>query len=277
MQLTDGRHQEAIQSARRAISLNPNDAEARANLGIVLAYSGQHEGAVTAIGEAMKLNPAAPPGFRLLAGMVFYLVGDNDRAAKELEAVKAVWPNAETMQEHLAAVYAARGQLDMARSEIATFPDFPFFNLASYRLSYESYMREEELTRHLELLKAAGVPDWPFGFQGRPEDLTTGVALKNLVAARTWSGSAPVGDNNNAPFMLQIDQENRVAYRSSNTFLTGMVRNENDQTCMRFEGYYKGRWLCGAIYRINGTSPTGGNEDYVYVLPDGLRYFSVQE
>ncbi len=275
LQLTDGRHAEAIQSARRAISLNPNDAEARANLGFVLAYSGQHEEAVIAIEQAMQLNPSAPPGFRLLAGIVFYVVGDNDRAATELEAVKAAWPNAQTMREHLAAIYAARGQFDKARREIASFPDFPFFNLASYRLTYDSYMREEDLALHLERLKAAGIPEWPYGFQGRPEDQITGVALKNLVTAGTWSGNAPVGNNNNAPFMLQIDQENRVAYRGSNTFLTGVARIENDQACMKFEGYYQSRWICGRIYATKGTSSSAGNHEYVYVLPDGLRYFSV--
>ncbi len=277
LQLTDGRYEDAIQSARRAISLNPNDAEARANLGIVLAYSGQHEDAVTAIEQAVQLNPAAPPGFRLLAGIVFYLVGDNDRAAKELEAVKAVWPAAQTMREYLAATYAARGQLDMARGEIAAFPHLSFVNLASYRLAYESYMREEDLTRHMELLKAAGMPDWPFGFQGHPEDRVTGTDLKNLVTARTWSGNSPVRDEKNAPFMLQIDHENRVAYRSTNTFLTGEVRIDGEEVCMRFDGYRRSAWLCGNIYRSKGASPTAGNEEYVYVFPDGLRYFSLQE
>ena len=157
--------------------------------------------------------------------------------AKELEAVKAVWPDAQTMGEYLAAVYTARGQLDMARSEIAVFPHRSFFNLASYRLTYESYMREEDLARHLELLKAAGMPDWPFGFQGRADDQVTGADLKKLVTDRTWSGNSPVGDEKNAPFMLQIDHENRVAYRSLNTFLTGVVRINGDQVCMRFDGY----------------------------------------
>ena len=49
--------------------------------------------------------------------------------------------------------------------------------------------------------------------------------------------------------MLQIDAQSRVAYRGANTFLTGEARIENDQICMRFDGYYKGRWLCGDVFR----------------------------
>jgi adenylate cyclase len=82
-----------------------------------------------------------------------------------------------------------------------------------------------------------------------------------------------MGGENKAPFMLQIDARSRVAYGSANTFLTGEVRVENDQICMRFDGYYKGRWLCGSVFR-DTTANTRPGEGYVYILPDGLRYFS---
>jgi hypothetical protein len=44
---------------------------------------------------------------------------------------------------------------------------------------------------------------------------------------------------------------------------------------MRFEGYYKGAWLCGEVFR-DSAATTGAGDGYVYVLPDGLRYFSVK-
>jgi len=106
----------------------------------------------------------------------------------------------------------------------------------------------------------------------------TGSDLQNLVSNRTWTGESPVGRGGIAPFLLQIDAKNRVAYRSTTTFLTGEARLENDRICMRFVGYLKNQWVCGDVFRNNAANPgpTVSDETFVYVLPDGLRYFSVK-
>ena len=110
LQLGDRRFDEAISSAHRAVTLNPNDAEAAANLAFVLAYSGQAAGAVTAIEQALRLNPAPSPGFQLLAGKVFYIARQYDRAIAALETVRTLWPSVETVHEFLAASYARTGR-----------------------------------------------------------------------------------------------------------------------------------------------------------------------
>jgi hypothetical protein len=90
-------------------------------------------------------------------------------------------------------------------------------------------------------------------------------------------GYAPVHPGENTPpFFLQIDKENRIVYRSTHTLLGGIVRLENDRLCVQFDGYFSNIWLCGAIYRTDLASSDAG-VNYVYVLPDGLRYFSVKD
>jgi adenylate cyclase len=141
-------------------------------------------------------------------------------------------------------------------------------------LSYgDQYKLSTDLEHFLKGLAAAGMPKWPFNFEGKPEDRVSGDALKTLLLGQTWDGYTPLGDKKQAPFILQIDARSRVAYRGINTFLTGEARLENDQICMRFEGYFKGEWLCGSVFR---NANSGAGEGYVYVLPDGLRYFSVK-
>ncbi len=95
------------------------------------------------------------------------------------------------------------------------------------------------------------------------------------MLGQTWNGYSPLSRDKNVPFILQIDAQSRVAYGSTNTFLTGEARVENDQICMRFDGYYKGRWLCGNVFRDTAANTDAG-ERYVCVLPDGLRYFSIK-
>jgi len=280
LQLSDGRHADSIASARRAVSLDPNDPELLANLGMILAYAGQPDEAVGATQQALGLSPSPPPGLRQLAGIVFYNIRKYDRAIKELKAVIAVWPASVDAHEHLAAAYAQTGELDLARSEARLLRDSPLGlseNLTFAKLWYEPYYkRAEDLNHYLDGLKTAGVPQWPFGFEGRPQDRITGQALSDLAIGPVWTGYAPVPLSGNVPFFLQIDRENRIVYRSAHALLRGVARVENDQICAQFDGYLPNFWLCGGVYR---TVATLGNPraDYVYVLPDGLKYFSVKE
>jgi adenylate cyclase len=274
LQLSDGRHEEAIASGKRAVELNPNDAEAHANLGLVLSYASRHDEAVAAIDKAMRLNPVAPAGLKLLAGIVFFNAHQYDRAIAELEPVVKAWPDAEAPRQYLSASYALRGDAERARQEVKAMPLFSQNNLAQFRLTYgDQYKLRTDLEHFLKGLAAAGIPEWPFNFEGKPEDRVSGDALKALLLGQTWDGYTPLGDERKVPFILQVDAKSRVAYRGANTFLTGEARIQNDQVCMRFDGYFKGEWLCGNVFR-NAISDAA--EGYVYVLPDGLRYFSVK-
>jgi adenylate cyclase len=274
LQLGDRRHADAIESARKAVDLNPSDAEARANLGVILAYSGQPTEALTATEQALQLNPAPPVGFQWLAGMVFFDTRQYNRAIETLESVTKAWPSAEGAHVYLAAAYAQVGRLEAAQREVAAIGNVPYANLANYRLLYDYYKRDEDLQHFLDGLKAAGVPEWPFGFAGRPQDRVTGVALRELVLGRTWMGRTMVKPQVGMPFMQQVDSEGRVAYRGTSSFLTGTAQVEDDEVCMRFDGYFRDRWQCGYVYRNDAAATGGAKEDYIYVSPDGLRYFS---
>jgi adenylate cyclase len=190
LQLGDGRHADAVASARRAVSLGPNDPEALANLGMILAYSGEPTEAVSVTEQALRLSPSPTPDLRQSAGIVFYNARQNERAIEEMKAVLAVRSDAYNMHEHLAAAYAELGRLDLARNEAEAIPEyvFPKPSIAFARLWYQPYYkRAEDLNRHLEGLKAAGIPEWPFDFEGNPLDQVTGQDLSALVIGRTWA------------------------------------------------------------------------------------------
>jgi adenylate cyclase len=246
---------------------------------MTLAYSGESTEAVAVTEQALRLSPSPPPGIRLLAGIVFYNARQYDRAIEEMKAVSAIWPAASTPHEYLAAAYAHLGKLDLAHSEVGRIPDvlFPTSGLALARLMYgQLYKRAEDLNHHLEGLRAAGFPERPFGFEGRPQDQVTGQALAALAVGRTWAGYIPNRVDANMPFILQIDEENRVAFRTAHSLISGVARLENDRLCMQFDGFLSGHWLCGAVYRTVAASRDAGI-DYVYVRPDYLIYFSVKE
>jgi adenylate cyclase len=247
---------------------------------MILVYAGEPAEAVATTERALRLNPSPPPGIRQIAGIVFYNARQYDRAIAEMKAVSAVWSDARAAHEYLAAAYAHVGRLDLARSEAGLIPDYtlpPKPSLALTRLWYEPYYkRAEDLNHHLEGLKAAGIPEWPFGFEGRAQDQVIGQELSALAIGRTWTGYSPVHIGENAPFVAQFDRDNHVVYRSTHTLVSGTTRLEKDRICVLFDGYLPNLWLCGTVYR-NVAASNEPSVDYVYVLPDGLRYFSVKD
>ena len=269
LQLGDRRHADAIESARKAVSVKPSDAEAHANLGLVLTYAGQPAEAVAAAEQALRLNPAAP-GFRLLAGITFFNARQYERAIEALEAVRAVWPS-ETVREHLAASYAYAGRRDLATREGAELARLPHNNLALYRLYYDYYKREADLAHHLEGLRRAGIPDWPLGFRGRVEDRVVGAGLEALITSRIWLGREEGGGT----FMQQFGPEDRVAYRTAGTLLTGRAHLSDNLLCMSFEGFFLDRTLCGEVYR--NAAVANAESEFISITPDALRYFSAKD
>src|SRR4029079_9200698 len=129
-------------------------------------------------------------GFQLLAGKVFYIAGQYDHAIAALEAVRAQFSSAEAVHEFLAASYARIGKLDLAHREVAALKAvYPDQNLVLYRLHYSSYYKDEQDREdHIEALKLAGIPAWPFGLDPKPADRIVGPELRALVYGRTWNG-----------------------------------------------------------------------------------------
>ena len=133
----------------------------------------------------MRLNPMAPAGLRLLAGIVFFNAQQYDRAIAELEPVVKAWPDAETPHEYLSASYALHGDAERARPEVEALPDFPQDNLAQFRLSYADQSKlNADLEHFLKGLAAAGMPQWPFGFEGNPRIELPGSRSSRSCSAR---------------------------------------------------------------------------------------------
>ena len=69
-------------------------------------------------------------------------------------------------------------------------------------LCMDSFTRRvEDLNHHLEGLKAAGIPEWPFGFDGRPQDQVTGPALAALASATRGRATFSSKCGEKAPFI----------------------------------------------------------------------------
>jgi adenylate cyclase len=268
LQWVDGHGGEALASANKAIEFQPNDAEAYANLALIQAHTGSHEDAVSAIEMALRLDPSPAPGFKLLAGIVFYTARAYRRAIPLIEAALTNLPKTEPAREYLAAAYANIGDQSRAQEEaMKLLALFPESNLSYYRYLYD-YWSGGDLDHHLAALKSAGIPDWPFGFEGRDADRVRGSGLERLINNQTWVGK----HRNGTDFIQYFGADGNTAYRSANTSITGVAEIQGDKLCEKFDGYFLDRLVCGEVYRNAGTSR--GDFAYAHVTPRSLQYFS---
>jgi len=152
-----GRLDDGISAARKAIALDPNYADAYANLANVLNYDGQYAKALESINYAMRLNPEAPFDYRWIKGHTHYLLGQPEEAVVWLEGVRDSNPAFSNVYQLLIATYVELGQIDdaeWAASELLTL--VPSFSL-SQEEERVSYRDEEVKRRYIESLRKAGI------------------------------------------------------------------------------------------------------------------------
>ncbi len=271
IQLVDGRHSEAIGSARHAVTLDPNGSDALIDLAIVLTYAGQHKEATEAMDKALRLDPNPPPHVRGIHGFVLFFNRQFERALEAFESERATMAGF-GLSEFLAMTYAQLGRLDDARAEVdELIKRFPGLSISYSRTLYAHHKSKADLDLRLESLKMAGLPDWPFGYETRPEDRLKNEEIKALALGRTWVGR----DNFGSPFIQQINNDGKTAYRDSRFLMSGETWVERDTICYHFTGTNVGRKYCHPIYRNPEGSPDARNE-YIEIGLTSIKFFSPQ-
>ncbi|MBK9082789.1 MAG: hypothetical protein IPL88_12270 [Rhizobiales bacterium] len=147
------RHDPSLERFARAAALAPNDADLRADYADALAFSGDPEGGLAMIGEAMRLNPLHPGYYDWIRGSILFQMRQYREARAALDPVKTN----PAVARLLAATCARAGDRAAAgRFARALRENYPGFRADDvWRLSPN---RRADDTRHLvEALKEAGV------------------------------------------------------------------------------------------------------------------------
>jgi adenylate cyclase len=269
LQSADGWHDQAIETARKAIVLQPNNAEAYAYLASALTYAGRHPEALAAMETALRMDPNPSPQFRADLGWVLFHNHHYDRALDELEKARDAGVD---YLEFLAAVYVKQDRLPEAQATVRKMIELgDSMNLEFLRVQYSQYSRKEDQNQLLDALHKAGMPEWPYGYQGRPEYRLGGTEIAALTFGRTWTGR---GDNDR-PFVQEISANGTFAYRDTLTLITGDMSVVGNMLCQQTEAFLMGRKHCGYVYRNPDGTPDA-KEEYIYVSPYAIYRFSVR-
>jgi adenylate cyclase len=270
LQVVDRAHDEAIASARKAVALDAGSAEAHLNLALVLTFGGRPAEALASMETVLRLNPKAP---RYVHDYHAWILFMNHRYEEAVEALGSGRDGTRGYfaAETLAMANAQLGRLDAAREALAAlYQRWPANNLAYYRVLYAHYRRKEDLAFHLDALRKAGMPEWPYGHEEHEEDRLDAAAIRSLAFGRTWTGRTEEG----LTFVQEIASDGTVAFRSSSASMVGTASVEGDRLCLQYPGFLLGRRHCGLVYRHARKTP-GENGQYVYVNVDTIKYFSV--
>ena len=148
-----GRTTDAARAWARALELDPNNAAARAGLGITQIYLGKPELALESIDQALRLSPRDPLIYHWLANraFAFALLGRWDEALEGAES--AIHGTSSQIAQAVFALLLARaGRIDEARVAYAEFRRLaPGLELERFRRLAEMAAPDPEVARTLIL------------------------------------------------------------------------------------------------------------------------------
>jgi adenylate cyclase len=151
-------HEKAEDIINRLLAIAPNNAEALAFYGYVLAFSGRAEEAVAPIIRAKRMDPGRPVRFSMYLAFVYNLLERYEEAVAELEPYLDDYPSYFPLQRTLAFAYCQTGDLKRARQTAAhVMKSEPGFSCEAFgqKLPFkDSTMRN----RFIDTLKKAGFP-----------------------------------------------------------------------------------------------------------------------
>jgi len=153
---TKNQQKKAVAEYERALSLSPNNADLLVSYGWALSWLGRAEEAVESIRKAMRLNPVYPDWYN--QGLMFALY--SARSYEEVIAVsKTINVRHLTTHVVLAGSYAYMGQPDKAQLSVANILESnPDFTLGWWR-ERQNFSHQASLEHYMEGLRKAGLSE----------------------------------------------------------------------------------------------------------------------
>ncbi len=163
--LFQGHYEKAIAEGKQAIKLGPSNATSHILQSMALHFAGNFDESIFHANKAMRLSPYYPTWYLKYIAMSYCMSGEYEKALaslkKAIERAKAEGSQLVPPQIHLVHTYVGLGQIKEAKALAdAVLTLDPNFSLKSWQKSL-FYKNPEDLDRHLNALRKAGLPDNP--------------------------------------------------------------------------------------------------------------------
>jgi Tfp pilus assembly protein PilF len=269
--LSYGQHDKGLADARRAVALQPNDADGHATLARLLNYSGMPKEAARSVQTAMRLNPYYRTVYLEDLGHAQLLTGRHEEAAKTLERAVERNPDLPEARVFLTAAYGYLGRAREAEVHITEVRRLrSVFTLGAVRKSsaYTNYKNPDDLERLVAGLRKAYVPE--AGVVRSNQTILTGDEKSALLSGKTWIGIALETDDH---YWVDVDEDGTLSFRGAYGDLTGTWREMGKGWCRDVPSF--GPEECGFLVRNENGSFDEKNE-YSWVKSSAEFPFSLQ-
>ena len=270
----EGNFERAVADAEAAVRLAPYDADTLSFLARVQAASGNTARALEWVQESIRRDPTVQRNTRILA-WIYYLTGDDeksiDAAKKHQELSREFGGDASSF---MVASYARLGRMEDARAALkrwlAAEPERTQLN--EWNDQFERPYKDPAIfERQLAELAAAGLPELPFGYDGKSPDRLTAEEIRALIFGHTLRAN----DIRSGAFYTDVIADDGTIQTSGEFGQdTGtLLHLGNSLICYRWK---EGGPTCAAIFRrgSKGSQPT---EAFTLVDAWGEYRYSIEK
>jgi adenylate cyclase len=151
-------YEKGIAEAERAVTLEPNSADAHTQLGINLAWAGRSAEAIPILQKAMRLSPIPPHLCLHALAMCILSTGQFEESIALFRRIVQKEPNQLTSQLGLVVALMAAGKEDEARAEAAKVLRIdPRFSLERYAKTFDYFKDRSIPDRMINAWRKAGL------------------------------------------------------------------------------------------------------------------------
>ena len=153
------KYEEAIESGKRAVELDPNGAMVQGLLGMTLSYAGHLDEAIAHLRQAIRLNPFPAYWYYFNLGRCYLQKGQYEEALIEYKKALQRSPNSYLNYLGLATVYVFLDRQEEAEAAAKKVIELnPKFSISSVSTALP-YKNPTELKRVLDAMRKAGFPE----------------------------------------------------------------------------------------------------------------------
>lgn len=149
-----GQYPRALDHMTRALAINPNDSNVLVGAGRIQALAGDPAAGLRQVGAALERTPSGPAWHHWLRGEILYMLGRFDEALRAFDLSTPA--NAGVLRAR-AATFAALGRLDEARADVSALLSIRPGATVSIARRFLGHM--PRLEQHLDELRRAGLPE----------------------------------------------------------------------------------------------------------------------
>ncbi len=149
--------EEAERHLRIAMSLKPENEDARAYLGIVLNFRGKADEAVIILDQAITTHPEPPFWYFFGLGHSLFNIGEHQKAEQALESCLELAQNSPYCLRYQIAVYGELGDLAKAEAAVEAYESMGFEGSVSDIVSLMTFHHPDDLHQLEAGLRRAGL------------------------------------------------------------------------------------------------------------------------